>query len=129
VENAQVRHNMSPTARVEDGCDDQFRTMVINPFYKDKLAGKNVCIIDDFTRHGTSAETVRHMLKQAGVNKILFIAMGKFKANAVYNKYTYKLSGDVYSGLKYRQVSREQIVGNINPKANKDFIESLGKWI
>lgn len=129
IEQSKKRHTMSAHDRVQDGCDEQFKTMIINPEYRDKLDGKNVCIIDDFTRHGTSCETVRHMLKKAGANKILFIAMGKFAASKEYNKYVYTLGGDVFSKLIYKQESHSLIYGDINPKANKDFIESLRSLI
>lgn len=129
TETAFTRHRMSSQNRLSNGCDEQFRTMIINPYYADKLKDKNVCVIDDFTRHGTSCETARLMLKQAGVNKMLFIAMGKFGTQADYNKYEYDIKGDVFSRLSFTQKRRSIEYGSLNNKANKDFIKSLGKWI
>ena len=129
TKNSVVRHMLSLHKRLEDGCNEQFKTMIINPYYKNKLKGKNICIIDDFTRHGTSCETARLLLLEAGANKILFIAMGKFGASGDYNKYTYELNGDIFSKIDYIQKARTKMYGLLNDKANKDFIESLGKWI
>lgn len=100
--------------------------MIVNPYYLKgkKLKGANVCIIDDFTTYGTSCETARILLQNAGVNKVLFIAMGKFGKS--YNRYDYTIIGDVFSGYAFKQNKRTPMVGEFNAhNSDRAFIESL----
>jgi hypothetical protein len=127
--NSSTRHEESPETRISKGCDDQFDTLNLNSFYKGKIESKNICIVDDFTRHGTSCETVRYMLKSAGVNKILFIAIGKFGTKGTHNKYDYTLNGDPYGKFSYSRIGINTINGIINPKTNKEMVISLGGLI
>lgn len=122
---SKARKNMTPSQRISNGCSSEFDTINLNPVYKNLLKNKNVCIIDDYSTHGTSCETVRHLLKKAGVNKIIFIALGKFKIN--YKKYNYEINGDVFNaGYSYKLISEPtNIRGVINEKYKSDLIESL----
>ena len=66
------------------------------------------------------------------MSKIVFIALGKFGSE--YVKYHYKLKGDVYEAgaYTYSTPKLEQLTGEFNPSANKEFISSfkgLWKWI
>jgi hypothetical protein len=125
-----IRHKKSPKRqylsgyeRLMDGCNSQFESMHLNPFYKGKLNGKSVCIIDDFMTWGVSCETVRHLLERQGVAKIIFIAMGKFKMN--YLKYSYEINGDLFSGFKFKQIGRENLFGSFNDESSKEFIDAI----
>jgi phosphoribosylpyrophosphate synthetase len=119
------RHMKSFNQRVAEGCDDQFKSIVVNKHYTKLLEGKSVAIIDDFIRIGTSSETARMLLEEAGVSKIIFIAMGKFGADKNYYRYKYELSGSIYTGLKYKKVSHAIIEGELNPISNREFLTSL----
>ncbi|MCG2611489.1 phosphoribosyltransferase [Flavobacterium sp. SM15] len=120
-----ARKTMSETRRVENGCDSEFDSIIVNPAISHLIYGKNVCIIDDFTNHGTSCEAVRHLLKKAGVNKIIFIALGKFRVD--YKIYNYELDGDVCEvGYTYKRIGNFTTVrGTINPHYSDELIESL----
>ncbi|CAM4389444.1 phosphoribosyltransferase [Flavobacterium terrigena] len=120
-----ARKNMSAAERISNGCNSEFDTIILNPVYKHLLRGKNVCIIDDYTTHGSSCETVRKLLKKAGVNKIIFIALGKFKVD--YKIYDYEIDGDVYKvGYTYKCSGEFTAVrGTINPDYKTNLIESL----
>ncbi|MFV8366191.1 phosphoribosyltransferase [Flavobacterium sp. XS1P27] len=124
--NSPQRKNMSEGDRIKYGCDSQFDSIILNPWFKGKISGKNVCIIDDFTNHGSSCETVRHLLKKAGVNKIIFISIGKFRYD--YKKFDYEIEGDVYNAGKYsykRNGTFELIRGNVNNESSMELLTSL----
>lgn len=118
-----TRHSLKPNKRIEDGCDEQFETIIINPYFAKKLKGKTVCIIDDFTTYGTSAETARALFQHAGVAKLIFIALGKYGSS--YYRYEYILSGDLFSEYIYERVSQEKVIGHFNTSATKDVLDSI----
>ncbi len=123
------RKLMSEAARVQNGCDSQFQTIHINPWFKGKIEGKNVCIIDDFTNHGSSCETVRHLLKMAGVNKIIFISLGKFRYD--YKMYDYTLKGDVFKsqGYTFSHTGYETLSGTVNNSSSRELLNALNDLI
>ena len=123
--NSPKRQYMSAADRKSDGCNSQFNSIHLNPWFKGRLKGKNICIIDDFTNFGTSCETVRHLLKAAGVNKIVFIALGKFRDE--YIKYDYRLKGDLFTpkGFDYSQDGMTSLKGKINNESSNELYESL----
>jgi hypoxanthine phosphoribosyltransferase len=111
--------------RISNGCENQFETICINPKYKKKLAGATVGVIDDFTSYGTSAETVRALLEKAGVEKIIFLTLGKF--GRPYYRYTYKLEGDIFSpNYTATRLSIPVLLsGTSNDEADNAFVTSL----
>lgn len=124
--NSPQRKMMSDTARINNGCDSQFDSIIINPWFKGKLKGVNVCIIDDFTNHGSSCETVRHLLEKAGVKKIIFISLGKFRYD--YKRFHYELEGDVYKvgGYTYKRTGTYDLIkGKVNNHSSIELLNSL----
>jgi hypothetical protein len=119
------RHLKSKAMRISEACDRQLETITINPYYRNKLKGKSVCIIDDFTTYGTSCETARTLLEAAGVRRLIFICLGKFGKE--FYSFSYKLKGDIYSDFTYLQNSHKQLFGNFNYEANFEFIKALRK--
>ena len=127
-----IRHKASPkrnkqsaTLRAKNGCDSQFDTIHLNPWYRGKIGGKNFCIIDDFSTHGTSSETVRHLLKHEGANKVIFISLGKFKFT--YKEYDYILDGDVFTP-DYTYIKKgnyNEYKGKTNSKYSDELLTSL----
>jgi hypothetical protein len=111
--------------RIEGGCENQFETMYINPYYEKKLKGKTVAVIDDFTTYGTSGETVRALLEKAGVEKVIFITLGKF--GKLYYKYTYEIEGNVFTpSYTARRVRKPELIyGSINNDSDNAFVTSL----
>jgi hypothetical protein len=120
-----ARKTLSEAARINNGCDSEFDSIILNPYFSDKIAGKNVCIIDDFTNHGSSCETIRHLLKKAGVNKIIFISLGKFRTD--YKMFNYAIDGDVYKvGYNYKRTGNyKSLTGVINQNYSDELIASL----
>lgn len=81
--------------RLTYGATKHFKSICLNPAYKNKLKDKNVCIFDDYLTHGNSFECARNLLKSAGVSKIIFVTLGTFKKD--YQLQNYNLSGDIFS--------------------------------
>ena len=121
------RHSKSTDKRLEVGCDEELSTIIINPYYKNRLKGKTVCIIDDFTNIGSSCETARALLEKAGVKKLIFITLGKF--GKIYKKYYYDIKGDPFDKFSFRRVDEEMLEGDFNNSSDLQFIESLGELV
>ena len=121
------RTSMSKDARLRDGCDSQFSTIKVNPYYRDRIEGKTVCIMDDFTTNGSSCETARHLLLEAGADKVIFITMGKFGSN--YIKYKYKIDGDVFGKFSFKKVNYHRIVGDFYEDSNAELMNVLGDTV
>lgn len=120
------RHDKLKDARLIEGCDSQFDSIIINPWFKkqNRLKDACVCIIDDFTTYGTSCETVRSLFLKAGASKVLFITMGKYGKE--YHKYDYSLEGDIFGNYTYKKAGkRTSLTGEFNAQSNKALIESL----
>ena len=91
----------SANQRIDMGASDEFKTICINPDFKNKISslkksGKfNVCIFDDYMTHGNSFNAVRNLLQHLGANKIIFVSLGNF--GKPFQKKDYILTGDVYT--------------------------------
>jgi hypothetical protein len=124
TEEVTQRKKKSKRRRIAEGCDIELTTILINDKFEGKLEGTTVCIIDDFTTYGTSCETVRHLLKHAGVSKVIFITLGKFGRS--YNIYEYELSGDPYVKISVnRKEDAKALYGKFNESSKIELIESL----
>lgn len=119
-------HKDSSIERLNYGATKHFKTVCLNPAYKNKLAGKNICIFDDYLTHGNSFECARNLLKSAGANKIIFVTLGTFKKDYQYQNYN--LAGDVFSSdYNYNLLNRYVIPShsfNTNFQA-KNEVENL----
>lgn len=124
-----ARKTLSEGERVANGCDSEFDTIHLNPVFRHLIKGKNVCIIDDFTNHGSSCETIRHLLQKAGVKKIIFISLGKFRTD--YKMFDYTIDGNVYDkGYLYtRKGNYRALTGTINQNYSEELIHSLNHLI
>lgn len=88
------------TERVNLKATDEFKTMILNPDFKDKIQKLkqknkfNVMIFDDYMTHGNTFNAVRNLLKSEGANKIIFVSLGSF--DKPFQKHDYKITGSVY---------------------------------
>ena len=125
---SEKRHKLTRSQRISEGCSSQFDTIHINKYFKNKIKDKNFCIIDDFSTHGTSSETVRNLLKRAGAKKIIFVCLGKFYLT--YKKYDYTLEGDFFkTDYSYQLVgSFQEINGTINHSYSKDLLKIFERY-
>ena len=56
----------------------QLSTININHYYKDKLQGKSVLVLDDFVTNGTSFWVANALLKKAGASRVFGVSLGKY---------------------------------------------------
>lgn len=110
--NSSTKHMKNKSQRSKTRCDEDFKTLRVNPKLIDKINGKKVCIIDDYITYGYSAESAKHLLFEAGVKEIIFISMGKFGREYVATNY--KISGNVSENYNYEFKSEESIYSIYN---------------
>lgn len=106
TESTLKKHHSSARSRNENKCQSDFDSMKINDYYKGKLQGATVCIIDDYTTYGFSAEAAKNLLLQEGVEKLIVITLGKFGYD--YNEVNYNLTGNLYEeGYSHQFISTQ----------------------
>ena len=109
---------MSKANRLQEGSRRHLETIHLNPKYKGKLKGKKVCVLDDYTTHGSSFESVRNLLIHEEVREIILVAIGTFQQ--AYNKEDYKITGNVYeAGANYSLIDTETTYGKENEKSSE----------
>lgn len=111
----QKSHRTPYDERMCIGASKHLGSININPYYRTKLHGKTVCILDDYVTNGASFEALRNLLLKAGVAKIIFVAIGRFKRGAmgIYQKEDYTISGDIFSpNYTYELTSRDPYFGD-----------------
>jgi phosphoribosylpyrophosphate synthetase len=57
---------------------NQIETVCLNPFYRKKIQGRHVVVVDDCTTYGISFAVASAFLKKAGAAKVTGVALGKF---------------------------------------------------
>lgn len=123
----QKSHETNTQTRMNNGATVHLESVNINPAYKkgnsNALNGKNVCIFDDYLTHGNSFEALRNMLRKAGANKIVFVSLGRFRRDYIYQEYD--IEGDLFTknGISYKLINREIMRGTYNEKARGEIRE------
>ncbi len=119
------RRNLTAEARANDGCNSQFDSIIVNPRYRNKIQNKTICIIDDFTNHGSSCETTRHLLEHLGAARVIFIALGKYRFD--YKRYHYTIDGNLFQlGYNYQKHGTyETVRGEQNNNSSKELLTAL----
>lgn len=101
-------HETHRDIRIKIGSKKHFETVRLNKGFINKLHGKNICIFDDYLTHGNSFECARNLLRHAGVNKLIFVTLGRFVRPYQYQEY--ELTGDIYSPTyNYKLIKRYEI--------------------
>ena len=116
-----IRHTVVPKShytshdeRMRIGSSKHLDSININPYYRGKLSGKTVCILDDYVTNGQSFEALRNLLLKAGVARVIFVAIGRFRrgSEGVYQKEDYQILGDVFSSnYTYELISKDPYFG------------------
>lgn len=120
---AVARHSRSgdredPTSQIE--------SIHLNPFYKGKLAGKKVIIMDDYLTYGVSFGVARSLLLKVGAEEVVCMALGKFGSQA--RAYSIDLGDqDVFAPMTATQYSQRPMTGAIEVKAQKTLIEKFAE--
>lgn len=119
---AEKSTSMEHFDRIEQGCSRHFNTICLNPYYKNRLEGAKVCVLDDYTTNGTSFETIRNLLTEAGVSEIILVAIGTFQNPYIKSNYTF--TGDIYSKhYQYVLNSEKRIYPATNDEAKRMIID------
>lgn len=74
------------------------QTIHINPFYKGKIKGKNVVVVDDCTTYGVSFGVAAAFLLSAGAASVIGVALGKFGSQL--RQYQISVNVDPYMPVK-----------------------------
>lgn len=120
-----IRHTISPKRSAGASGDrtdpaSQIKTMHINPFYKGKLYGKNVVVIDDCTTYGVSFGVAAALLRSAGASSVTGIALGKF-GNQL-RHYAININDDPFAPIvNYQVAGSEYFQGITNNTAKNDL--------
>ncbi|WP_300902303.1 phosphoribosyltransferase [uncultured Clostridium sp.] len=111
-------HSLNSLVREESGAARNLQSIYLNPDYN--VRGKNVCIFDDYLTYGNTFEAMRNILRKAGANKIIFVSLGRFRRNYIYQDF--KINGDVTipNGFTYELKSREYREYHCNENARKE---------
>ncbi|EJQ32409.1 hypothetical protein IEC_05421 [Bacillus toyonensis] len=115
--------NTDPEIRRRLGCMKHFDSIVLNPYYSNKIKGQVVCVIDDYITNGISFETARNLLLKAGAKKIILVALGRYRKgqHGIYQHEVYDLKGNITKpGYNYTLNSRENLIGKYDNSARDE---------
>ncbi len=125
---AQKRHIQRGAVRTDPS--GQLETIHINPEYKGRLKGESVVILDDYLTYGLSFGVANAMLRKAGTNDVICVAMGKFGNRA--QSYEINISGDVFKPMTsgdFELVEFDFLAGEVETKAQLDFVDKFATSI
>lgn len=113
---------LASSIREKEGAGRLLSSMYLNPSYTVK--GKVICIFDDYMTHGNTFEAIRNLLKAAKAKKIIFVSLGRFKRNYIYQDY--QITGNVSkpNGFTFKEKSRKVIDFKCDDVARKE-VENL----
>ena len=98
--------------RIAEGSTRHFDSIVLDDAYKGgKLKGKVVCVFDDYLTNGNTLESIRSLLKNQQVKKIIFVTLGRFSRD--YFMQDYDIKGDVFTPNGYTyNLKKKCMIGN-----------------
>lgn len=120
--NIQPSKMLNGSIRENEGSGRLLDSIYLNPKYKVK--DKTVCIFDDYLDYGNTFESIRNILKYAGAKKIVFVSLGRFRKDYIFQEY--KIKGDVTipGGFTFSEIKRKIIPYKSNDEARKE-VENL----
>jgi hypothetical protein len=128
-----VRHTPSVKRhRLGAGADrtnpqSQVESVHLHPYYKNKLRGAHVVVMDDYLTYGLSFGVAAALLRKAGAERVLCVAMGKFGRAAL--AYEIEILKSPFAPLEpgdYTLKSRTSLVGTTNSDAQESFLKKFG---
>lgn len=117
-------HHTSHETRLITGCTKHFDSIILNPYYSSRVRGKTVCVIDDYITNGTSFESARNLLLKAGAEKVILLALGRYKKglHGIYQHEKYDLSGNITeAGYGYSLITKENLIGEYYEEARDEI--------
>jgi hypothetical protein len=107
------RHSSQASGR--DNPTNQVETIHINPFYRDRLAGRHVVVVDDCTTYGVSFGVASAFLLKGGAASVTGIALGKF-GNPI-QEYSIGLHTSPFEPTSLSTFSSRRFTEKTNPAA------------
>lgn len=107
---------------------EQLNTLKLNPDYQGSIEGKTILVLDDFTTTGQSLDAARQLLTEADAEKVLCIAMAKFRHSQFASKID--INFDPYSKVEITQANIEEykLPGNSNNESDEHFKSILNYY-
>lgn len=123
-----IRHKASVKRHLVGGdrmdATSQVTTIHLNPYYKGKLKGETVVVLDDFLTYGLSFGVAAAFLKKAGAKKVIGVAMGKF--GGVARRYQIEIEGDPYAPVTiFKQGVSTALVGVSDPSVKLKMVKKF----
>lgn len=103
---------------------DQITTLHINPYYRGKLNGRNVVVIDDCTTYGVSFGVAAAFLRKAGAASVTGVAVGKFGSQLRYFDIDIKTS-DPFSPVRDFSINASNILSGTTSQHTQNDLSKL----
>lgn len=118
-----IRHKPSPKRSADGGGDRtdpsaQIQTVHVNPYYRNRLKGRHVIVLDDCTTYGVSFGVAAGFLRRAGASRVTGLALGKF--GSCLSGYHIIINADPFAPVKagrYENANPVQFLGTNDPVA------------
>lgn len=95
---------------------NQIETIHLNPFYKTRVRGKHIIVVDDCTTYGASYAVAAAFLLKAGAASVTGVALGKFGNQLHYFDIT--INSDPFAPVaKGQYTSKAPVFANCNTDA------------
>jgi len=127
-----VRHEEAPKSQYQRAEQrnifDQFRTIQLNPKYQKTIRDKGVLVLDDFTTAGFSLETARRMLLQGGAERVVCVAIAKYRGE--HSRTTISKSWDPFAPCTLAEDDVKVVsgYGTLNAAADEYFREGIWQF-
>lgn len=124
IDDLILRHTTAPKSTYQQSQRnilDQFNTIMINPDYKKKIQTKNILVLDDFTTTGFSLECARRMLLNAGVERVVGIAIAKYRSTHAVTRISKRWDSYTPSNFTTQDIKINNNRGQFNQSADDYF--------
>ena len=125
-----LRHKPAGSRHTQRGGDRenpsaQMESVHLNPFYRGKIMGKIVVVMDDYLTYGVSFGWARTLLLAAGAKSVICIALGRF-GNQV-REYTIDIGeNDPFAPMKAVRHTCRMMAGPLDSRAKLVMKEKFG---
>ena len=125
-----IRHQAS-AKRHQTGGDrtdptSQLESVHLSPRYRGRLRGKTIVVLDDYLTYGVSFGVAAALLKAAGAERVICVAMGKFGGTA--RSYDISISASPFEPLEpgdWTVNGSVSLVGTRNDSAKQSFLSKF----
>jgi predicted HAD superfamily phosphohydrolase YqeG len=111
--------------------EDQIKTVHLNALFRDQIKKRTVVVIDDFTTQGHGFEWAINLLLNAGVSRVICIAIGKYGRRYDSERFPNKgVSFDSFEKCKLtdKHFGNRVTTFSYDDEALREIRESFQKW-